>query len=172
MLQAADDFCGDTTLIADEDRAADGGDVGAWQPAKLRHRYASHTRNSACGNRRICSGRREIEKRLGTLMAEHFSIVASNLKASGSEVTWDAPLSADRFEENGANPAQARVRTVLDGNFIQAITFNLSTGSVGKLRGITAAQLRSWPSTLTGLVEHCVLDQARGGLLGATLYGA
>lgn len=86
------------------------------------------------------SGRGEIDKWLGALMAEHLSIVASNFQASGNQVTFDARMSADRFAEAGVDPVHAHVRAMLDQSFIDAITFGLSPESVEKLRAAAAAQ--------------------------------
>ncbi len=86
------------------------------------------------------NGRGEIEKWLDELMAEHLTIAASNWKAVGNEVTWNARLSADRFEELGIDPLQAQVRTALDGSFIRSIAFNLTPESVKKVQSVTVAQ--------------------------------
>ncbi len=90
--------------------------------------------------KRVYSGRGEIKQWLGTLMAEHLSIVASNCKASGSEVTCDARISADRFAAIGADPVQTQVRSALDGSFFRSIAFNLSKESVRRIQAATAAQ--------------------------------
>jgi len=90
--------------------------------------------------KRIYSGRGEIGQWLGELVGEHLNIVASNWKAAGNEVSWDARISADRFDEMGIGPVQAHVRTVVDGSFIRSISFHLSPESVKKMETVTAAQ--------------------------------
>lgn len=90
--------------------------------------------------KRVYSGRGEIGQWLGELVAEHLNVVGSNFRAAGNEVTWDARISADRFDEMGIGPVQAHVRTVVDGSLIRSISFHLSPESVKKMESVTAAQ--------------------------------
>jgi hypothetical protein len=90
--------------------------------------------------KQVYNGRGEIEKWLGALMAEHLEMTASNMKASGNKVTWNARISADRLDELGVGPVQAKVQSVLEGSLIKSIAFELAPESVQKLQRVTAAQ--------------------------------
>ncbi len=85
-------------------------------------------------------GKERIEDWWQEFFADHGAIDASNYRASGSQVSFDATISSDRFAAIGVDPVQANVQANVNGNTIESLTITYTPESVKRIQEAVAAQ--------------------------------
>ncbi len=85
-------------------------------------------------------GKERIQNWWQEFFANHGTIDAGNYRASGSQVSFDATISSDRFAAIGVDPVQANVQASLDGNTVRSLTITYTPESVKRIQEAVAAQ--------------------------------
>lgn len=125
------------------------------------------TLSSATGS---ATGKEQIRRKLQADVAIHVQLTASNVRATGDQVTYTFSVSNDQFRNLGIDAVEGEGTVTIRGGKITQLSSTPSAASRARIQQAMAAAPRTMPSAGAGTVPLAVLLLTLGGL--AVLAGA
>jgi polyhydroxybutyrate depolymerase len=91
------------------------------------------------GQSGIWTGKEQVRGFVKGLVADHFSVELSNLKAAGDKITYTCTFSTDTYRKLGIAPLVAVEEAVLDKSKIKSQPVTITPESVAKIQAALAA---------------------------------
>ena len=100
----------------------------------------------------VRTGKDQIRGFYNGLVADHFSVELSNVKAIGDKVTYTCSFSTDTYKKMGVAPIVTNEEAVFTGGKIKSQTITVSPESLAKIQAAMAAQAKPTPPAKKVLV--------------------